>query len=232
MRVIAYIDGYNLFYGRLSKTAHKWLNVVALCDELLPRLFPTSNSCELVKVRYYTSPIKRAFSTAPDTAPTNQSDYLNALKFVGGARIELYRGRFNSTKFLAYDGNQAPSNQDRPELWVWKLEEKRVDVKLSIDLYRDALSGDVGGQVIVSNDEDLAPALEAVSQDFPHVTISLVPPSKKRENGTLVRPPNSRLTVHVNGKTIPHIADRILKRCQLPDPVRTPKKHIHRPTDW
>lgn len=216
----------------MSKTAHKWLDVVALCDELVPRLFPDANGCELTKVRYYTSPIKRSFSTAPKTAPTNQSEYLNALKFVGRSRLEIYRGRYDSGKFWAYDGNKPLSRQEKPELRAWKLEEKRVDVKLSIDLYRDALGGNVDGQVIVSNDEDLAPALEAVSEDFPHVIMSLLPPSKKRTDGKLVRHPNSRLVPFINGLVIPHIADKTLERCQLPDPVRTPKTHIHRPANW
>ena len=34
-RTAVYIDGYNLYYGRLRHTAHKWLDVVALFEAIL-----------------------------------------------------------------------------------------------------------------------------------------------------------------------------------------------------
>ena len=35
MRAYVYIDGFNVYYRALRKTAHKWLNVQALATELL-----------------------------------------------------------------------------------------------------------------------------------------------------------------------------------------------------
>ncbi len=50
MRTRVYIDGYNLYYGCLRRTPHKWLDVVALARNLLPR-----NQIEAV--RYFTAPV-------------------------------------------------------------------------------------------------------------------------------------------------------------------------------
>ena len=37
VRTNIYIDGFNLYYGCLKNTPHKWLDLRALCQVLLPR---------------------------------------------------------------------------------------------------------------------------------------------------------------------------------------------------
>lgn len=51
-RTVAYIDGYNLYYGILKGTPHKWLDPVRLVKALL------RDDHELVSVKYFTSPVK------------------------------------------------------------------------------------------------------------------------------------------------------------------------------
>ena len=36
MRTRVYIDGFNLYYGCVKGSPHKWLNLPLLCDNLLP----------------------------------------------------------------------------------------------------------------------------------------------------------------------------------------------------
>lgn len=55
-----YIDGYNLYYGRLRGTEHKWLDVVALADRLLRDQNPES---DVVVVRYFSAPCLARFAT-------------------------------------------------------------------------------------------------------------------------------------------------------------------------
>ena len=50
-KTIAYIDGYNLYYGLLKGTKFKWLDMVALVKGMLRA------DHELVKVRYFTAPV-------------------------------------------------------------------------------------------------------------------------------------------------------------------------------
>ena len=51
-RVIAYIDGYNLYYGLLKGTPHKWLDLVSFVKSFL------RPDQELVGIKYFTAPIK------------------------------------------------------------------------------------------------------------------------------------------------------------------------------
>jgi hypothetical protein len=48
-RVIAYIDGFNLFYSSLKGTGYKWLDIASLCESML---MPDQ---ELVSVKYFSA---------------------------------------------------------------------------------------------------------------------------------------------------------------------------------
>ncbi len=64
MNTIVYIDGYNLFYGRLRNTPYKWLDPFKLLRLILNNQNPAS---KLIKVKYFTSPVKAQF---PKKIPT------------------------------------------------------------------------------------------------------------------------------------------------------------------
>ncbi len=49
MRTIVYVDGLNLYYGSLKRTAHKWLDLKALFSSMLP-------GHDILKIKYYTGP--------------------------------------------------------------------------------------------------------------------------------------------------------------------------------
>jgi hypothetical protein len=48
-RVIAYIDGFNLFYSSLKGTGFKWLDLVSLCESML------KPEQELVSIKYFSA---------------------------------------------------------------------------------------------------------------------------------------------------------------------------------
>lgn len=50
---IVYVDGFNLYYGVLANSDHKWLNLESRFDHLLPQ-------CDVIKIRYFTAQIKQA----------------------------------------------------------------------------------------------------------------------------------------------------------------------------
>jgi hypothetical protein len=132
-----YIDGYNLYYGRLRNTAYKWLDVVALFEALLKEQDPRT-SLEVVKL--FTAPALARFATHGAASVEAQQSYHRALQAKHGARIELVQGAHSFDK----DGTLLPTfvpgqpydRQVRSR--VWKLEEKKTDVNLAMAMYRDA----------------------------------------------------------------------------------------------
>jgi hypothetical protein len=57
-KTAVYIDGYNLYYGRLRGTAFKWLNVVSLFDAILAH---RDQNESLARVNFFTAPALKIF---------------------------------------------------------------------------------------------------------------------------------------------------------------------------
>jgi hypothetical protein len=70
LKTNVYIDGFNLYYGCLKNTTHKWLDISKLCMLLLPG--HTVN-----QIKYYTAYVT-ALPHDPDQ-PVRQQTYLRAL---------------------------------------------------------------------------------------------------------------------------------------------------------
>lgn len=69
-QTIAYIDGFNFYYGAVKGTPYKWLDFEALCQRLLPR-------DHIVKIRYFTARVT-ARPDDPQRA-SRQDTYLRVL---------------------------------------------------------------------------------------------------------------------------------------------------------
>jgi hypothetical protein len=83
MRTIAYIDGFNLYYGCLKKTGYRWLDIKALVTSLVP------STHQMLKVKYFTARVSGA--SDPD-APRRQAIYLSALRTI--PEVEIHYGSF------------------------------------------------------------------------------------------------------------------------------------------
>ena len=92
---IAYIDGFNLFYGLLKGTKDLWLDPV----EFVRRLIREDH--DILKVKYFSAPLK----TYPydRDAVESQNAYFQALSTL--PKVELILGFYskNPTYFPAYD---------------------------------------------------------------------------------------------------------------------------------
>lgn len=187
MRTYVYIDGFNLFYGLLKGTPHKWLNLEALFDNLLPKN-------QIVKIRYFTALVDSR-PNDPDL-PIRQATYARALATL--PRVEIHRGTFLSSCVRAPEVEVDPvtgrprkvnghpviklANSGLPVMkWVFKSEEKGSDVNLAAHLLRDAYRGDCDCAVVVSNDSDLLTPIRMVQADQ-KLVVGLVPP---RERGSV-----------------------------------------------
>jgi uncharacterized LabA/DUF88 family protein len=154
MRTRVYIDGFNLYYGCLKGTAHKWLNPLVLCANLMPRN-------RIDKVRYFTAKVSSR-PNDPDQA-TRQQTYFRALATV--PEIEVHLGHFLTHEVTMPDAAAWRQGRYRGSRVV-KTEEKGSDVNLATHLLMDAFDDSFDMAVIVSNDSDLKEPISLVRHRF------------------------------------------------------------------
>ena len=82
-----YVDGFNLFYGALRRTPHRWLDIDRWCRLLLP-----NNDIQTIK--YFTALVSERPGD-PDQ-PVRQQLYLRALNTL--PTVSLHLGHFLSHK--------------------------------------------------------------------------------------------------------------------------------------
>ena len=202
-----YVDGFNLYYRALRRTAHRWLDIAALVDHVLG---PRHN---VARVRYFTA---RVLATAQDpTGPQRQQVYLDAL--AQDPRISIHEGQFRP--------RQKTGPIVRPQQWIGQLatistfEEKGSDVSLASWALADAYEGRTHTVVLLTNDSDLAEPVRILRNRGTPVGVIVPAPGLK---------PN---TVPADFVKILRPGD--LARSHLPDPVRAPSgREIHKPPRW
>lgn len=231
---IVYIDGYNLYYGRLKGTPHKWLDVFRLFqDYILPSQYPRT---EVIAVKYFTSRVKTNFSSHGPIAQNSQDRYHQALCGIYPSKLEIIYGFHQAefTRMPKYHGIKGPvDRQDTHK--VWRLNEKQTDVNIALHMYRDAQKGAANALVVCSNDTDLEPALKMINEEKCGVEIGIVIPIHPSTEGKLHRPPNQKLSSLANW-TRSHINNQELVDSQLPGKVRIlsnmKEKIIKKPDYW
>src|SRR5207245_2942958 len=139
-----YIDGFNLYYGCLRRSAYKWLDLGKLCEKLL-----TDN--EIHRIRCFTARIE-ARDDDPD-APNRQDAYLRALGSV--PNLTIHYGHFLASTPIMRLASPPPPPAS-PLVRVHKMEEKGSDVNLATWMLTDAFENDCELAVLVTNDSDLA----------------------------------------------------------------------------
>lgn len=226
VRTKVYVDGYNLYYGCLKGTPHKWLDLYALFrDKVLPSSSPAE--CELIGIKFFTAPILEKASRALDSV-SSQSRYHTALSKMYAAEIEVIKGYYSMTKAMARIVDQAEPDKwprDCEAIQVWKLEEKQSDVNLALHAYHDSVMNNVDQVVIVTNDTDIAPALQMI-RTFTTVQIGLVVPTRDH-----VRTPNTELAAQAHWVRT-HITDTELASCQLPRVITVGRRPTIKPEGW
>ncbi|MFI3241324.1 MAG: NYN domain-containing protein [Alphaproteobacteria bacterium] len=170
MRIRAYIDGYNLFYGALksgkikssipedvkqkikqSKKAVRWLNVEALISYYLKGDF------SLEAINFYTAEVQALFEG--DKSPIRQQEYFKALSSI--ENLSIHKGKFYKHKVSM---PLHPVTNPITFANVIKTEEKGSDVNLASHLVFDACQNNFDMAVIVTNDSDLLEPIKIVTQ--------------------------------------------------------------------
>lgn len=218
---IVYIDGFNLYYGLLRGTEHRWLDLQALFEQLLP-------AYDVIKIRYFTARIKKGASPADPTAPDRQKAYLNALRSL--AKVEVIEGNFMIHKSYARRRYRAKlfgfiptprALRDRHIVPIWKVEEKGSDVNLGAYLVLDAAKGMADLQVLVTSDSDLVEPVRIVTREFKQEIALCFPHGKQ-----------SRALDRIPHKFTLWISNGALARNQLANPIRVAGADYYRPNTW
>lgn len=230
LRTAIYIDGYNLYYGRLRGTQYKWLDVVALFGQMIRTINPSS---QLIAVKYFTAPALTKFARHGEASMKAQNDYHRALEAkypnVFSKTLGTHSYEKDGTALPVYIEGQAFNRANRVK--VWRLVEKKTDVNLAMAMYGDAMRQQVDQVVLVSNDSDAEPVLEAILEDFPNLKIGLIMPLPFQDDLRKGRPASSGLSALAHW-TRSYIRDDELNQALLPNQVATRKKPAIKPSHW
>jgi uncharacterized LabA/DUF88 family protein len=230
LRTAIYIDGYNLYYGRLRGTQYKWLDVVALFSQIVQSIEPRS---ELRSVKFFTAPALTRFARHGEASMKAQNDYHRALE----AKYPNVFSKILGTHSYEKDGTALPAFIDgrafdrSNKVKVWRLVEKKTDVNLAMGMYRDANKKLVDQLVLVSNDSDAEPVVEAILEDFPFLKIGLIMPLPFKDDLRKGRPASTGLSALAHW-TRSYIRDDELIKALLPNKVATRKKPATKPSHW
>ena len=205
MKTYVYIDGFNLYYGALKNTPHKWLNIETLCTKLL-------QGNQIEKIKYFTAPLKVRNGDSDPDKPVRQQIYLRALKTL--PKVEIIEGFF-----LTHDVMMRRSD-GRGGISVVKTEEKGTDVKIAAHLLHDGHRGLYEGAVVISNDSDLAEPIKMVTNDL-KLPVIVISPFKKNTL-ELARVASSRR----------QIREGVLRISQFPNMLTDSVGDFHKPASW
>lgn len=205
---IVYIDRFNLYYGAVKGTPHKWLDLTAFSRAITPSRYAVE------RIRYFTA--KVAAIPSNPSVHVRQAAYLDALA-AHCTNLEIHYGHFLRHAVTAEDAN-VRGRYHR----VWKNEEKGSDVNLAVHLVHDAFTAGHQASVLVSNDSDLLEAVRLVKSRG--IAVYWFPPLRPGRHAAAV--------LHKEIGQLGKIYPATLPTCQLPNPVGTPKGPVHKPTTW
>lgn len=171
-RVIAYIDGFNLYFGMREAGFDncRWLNVKKLVKSLL------QENQELIGVKYFTSRV----GNNPDKQK-RQSTYIDALESKG---LEIFYGNYQ-------DG----SEECRRCGHVWQTaKEKMTDVNIATAIIVDAYKDTYDMAMLISGDSDLTPPIKAVHTLFTQKRVFIAFPPK-RHNSSMALVARGSMTI-------------------------------------
>jgi len=160
-RVIAYVDGYNLYYGLREKRWKRfyWLNLQAMATRLL------KPGQRLVATKYFTTVVKQ-----PEDKRKRQAVYLEALQTLPD--LQIYYGHFLSDTVTCRQCGHTYETHH----------EKMTDVNISVELMTDAFQDQFDVALLVSADSDLIGPVQAVKRLFSQKRVVAVSPPARHSS--------------------------------------------------
>ena len=209
-----YIDGFNLYYGSLKKTSFKWLDLLALCQRLLPNR-------SIGRIRYFTARIKPL--PHDQQAPARQNDYLRALSTL--PNLTIHYGQFVSrSQTWPVDPLTYPISGGLPQMaQVLRTEEKRSDVNLATLLMLDCVDDAFDEVLVISNDSDLALPIDYAVKRF-NKTAGVINPQRYGKPSIEL----SKVATWAYKKINPSV----LSHSQFASVVKVGSSQVTKPTSW
>jgi uncharacterized LabA/DUF88 family protein len=157
-RVVAYVDGYNLYHGLRDKgwKWFYWLNVQSMVQSLL------KPNQELVGTKYFTTVVKR-----PADKRKRQAVFLEALRTLSDFEI-LYGHWLSNPVTCRKCGHTYEA-----------YHEKMTDVNVAVELMRDAFQDHLDVAFLVSADSDLVGPVKAIRELFPQKRVVIAFPPER-----------------------------------------------------
>jgi uncharacterized LabA/DUF88 family protein len=161
-RANVYVDGFNLYYGALRGSPHRWLN--------LERYFVALRQADDVhRIHYFTARVSPVSST--------QDTYLRALMTL--PRVNIIEGKFKNREIRC----RVSACTHAGSRTVIVPTEKRTDVNIALQMLDDAYQERCDTLVVVSGDSDLVPALEMVKSRCSNKRLVVYVPTRDPRRG-------------------------------------------------
>lgn len=206
MRTNIYVDGFNLYYGAVRGTPHKWLNIRRMCELAFPRN-------EIAEIHYCTALVRDA-PWDPHQS-TRQQTFIRALETTG---VEVHYGSFLTSTVRMPLANPRPGGP-RTAL-VIKTEEKGSDVALGALLVAHGYQGRYEAAIVVSNDSDLTLPIRIVRDEL-RLPVGIYNPHP-RFSVELVKVATFRKQVR----------EGVLRAAQFPETLEDEHGTITKPAGW
>jgi uncharacterized LabA/DUF88 family protein len=212
-RVIAYIDGFNLYFGLKAKGWRKyyWLDLPKLVSRLM---LPGQ---QLLAVKYCTARVAGPSPGEPrhraqriEDSRRRQKTWLEALETL--PLVSIFEGHYLSKELTCFNcGNS----------WTTH-EEKMTDVQIATQLLVDAFTDQFDSALVISADSDLAPPIQEIRNRFQQKRIvAAFPPARTSQ----------RLRQIAHASFV--IGEAKLRQSQLPSAITKADGNIlHRPAHW
>lgn len=206
-RTSVYVDGFNLYYGCLKGTPHKWLDIGKLC-----RLVLKNN--DVNRIRYSTARVQPR--AGDPRQQVRQQTYIRALETIPD--LSTHYGHFLTHEVRMPLAN--PPNSGPRTVEVIKTEEKGSDVNLATHLLFDGFRKDYEVAVIVSNDSDLLAPIRIVRREL-GLTVGILNPQRR---------PSRVLAQEAD--FVRQIRAGALAASQFPATLKDSKGEITKPPAW
>jgi len=157
-RVIAYIDGFNLYFGLKTRgwRQYYWLNIQLLVQNLL------KPNQRLLLTKYFTSRV-----AAPPDKQKRQSTFIEAIETLKDFQIFYGKYQLNPRHCPHCDFQYEVPN------------EKMTYVNIAVEIINDAYQDKFDVALLISGDSDLVPPVKAVRSLFPQKKVVIAfPPGR------------------------------------------------------
>jgi len=208
VRTSVYIDGFNLYFGALRRTPHKWLDV-----NILVKMHIAPHH-RITGIKYFTAKINPRQGD-PDQ-PVRQETYLRALRTL--PNLEVIFGHYLTKVVrmrLAY-----PKPGEARTVEVLKTEEKGSDVNLATHLLHDAHLDRFDCAVIVSGDSDLLEPVRIVIADLNKMV------------GVLNPQQHPCIVLKRHATFYKHLRVNFVAASQFPSSLTDPQGTFNKPVGW